>query len=71
MKMVSIMWHSHMNMFVKAGSNLSDILQLSTYSTKKLEKEPERLDAVLEDAADADIIFLYRSAENFRETMAA
>ena len=71
MKMVSIMWHSHMNMFVKAGRNLSDILELKTYSGKRLEEEPERIDEVLEEAAGADILFLYRSAENFWEPIEA
>ena len=69
MKMVSIMWHSHMNMFVKAGRNLSDVLELRAHSAKNLEEDPERIEAVLEDAADADILFIYRSAENFWETV--
>lgn len=47
MKIVSIMWHSHMNLFVKAGRNLSDVLQLNAYSTKRSEEEFERIDAVL------------------------
>jgi len=69
MKMVSIMWHSHMNMFVKAGRNLTDVLELTAYSSKKLEEEPERIDTALSEAAEADVIFLYRSADTFWDSI--
>lgn len=69
MRMVSIMWHSHLNMLVKAGHHLSDLLELKAYSTKKLEEEPERLAAVLKESATADILFIYRSNENFWDTI--
>ena len=69
LKMASIMWHSHLNMFVKAAQNLSDLVELTAYSTKKLEEEPERLAAVLKEAAEADILFIYRSSENFWDTI--
>ena len=51
MKIVSIMWSSYVNMLVRASKNTNDILQLSAYSSKALEQDPEKLDAVLQEAA--------------------
>ena len=67
MKIVSIMWSSYVNMLVRASKNTNDILQISAHSSKMLEQDPEKLDAVLQEAANADIIFLYRSSEQFWE----
>ena len=69
MKIVSIMWSSYVNMLVRASKNTDDILQLSAYSSKALEQNPEKLDAALQEAANADIIFLYRSSEQFWESI--
>ncbi|HAV42442.1 TPA: cobalt chelatase [bacterium] len=66
MKIVSIMWQSYINMLVKASKNV-DFVEIRAYSAKRLEQEPERLDSVLEEAACADCIFLYRSTEGFWE----
>ena len=67
MKIVSIMWSSYANMLVRAAGNLAGILEVSAYSSRVLEEDPEKVDAVLKEAADADIIFLYRSSEGFWE----
>jgi len=69
MKIVSIMWSSYANMLVRAARNVADILEVSAYSSRVLEEDPERLDAVLKEAANADIIFLYRSSEGFWEVI--
>lgn len=69
MKIVSIMWQSYMNMLLRASKNVGDSIELKVYSTKKLEEEPERLEAVLAEAEGADVILLYRSTEGFWETM--
>ena len=69
MKIVSIMWSSYANMLVRAARNLADILEVSAYSSKVLEEDPEKVDAVLKEAACADIIFLYRSSEGFWEVI--
>jgi len=69
MKIVSIMWSSYANMLVRAARNVADILEVSAYSSKVLEEDPEKVDAVLQEAADADIIFLYRSSEGFWEVI--
>jgi len=69
MKIVSIMWQSYINMLVRISRNVTDIVKIKAYSSKRLEEEPERLEAVLEEAAGADIIFLYRSTEGFWETI--
>lgn len=67
MKIVSIMWSSYINMLVRASKNTNDILQLSAHSSKTLDEDPEKLDKVLQETANADIIFLYRSSEQFWE----
>ncbi|MBU4320188.1 MAG: cobaltochelatase subunit CobN, partial [Nitrospinae bacterium] len=69
MKIVSIMWQSYMNMLVRASKNVGDSIELKVYSTKRLEEETERLEAVLAEAEGADAILLYRSTEGFWETM--
>ncbi len=69
MKMVAIMWQSYLNMFLHACRDLSDRMESKVYSSKKLEEAPERLDAVLEEASRADMIFLYRANESFWETI--
>lgn len=63
------MWQSYLNMLVRAGRNVENLVQLKTYSSRKLEEEPERIETILRGAAEADIIFLYRSSENFWETI--
>ncbi|PIY18891.1 cobalt chelatase [Candidatus Desantisbacteria bacterium CG_4_10_14_3_um_filter_40_18] len=69
MRIVSIMWQSYLNMLVRASRNVGDLVELKAYSSKRLEEEPERLESVLEEAARADIILLYRSTEGFWETV--
>lgn len=69
MKIVSIMWSSYASMLARAQRNLSDTVSVSAYSSKALEQEPEQLDAALQEAAEADILFLYRSSEAFWESI--
>ncbi|WP_449245025.1 magnesium chelatase subunit H [Desulfobacca acetoxidans] len=69
MKIIAIMWQSYLNMFLHACRDLPEEIKVKAYSSKKLEEAPERLDAVLEEAAGADVLFLYRSAEGFWETI--
>ncbi|MBU1800630.1 MAG: cobaltochelatase subunit CobN [Bacteroidetes bacterium] len=71
MRIVAIMWHSHLNMLVKASKNVAESVELKAYSAKKLDDEPDILEAVLEEAAKADAILLYRSSEGFWETIEA
>ncbi|MFH1860969.1 MAG: cobaltochelatase subunit CobN, partial [bacterium] len=68
MKIVSIMWQSYLNMLVRASKNV-DFVEFKGYSAKRLQEEPKRLEAALEEAKSADIIFLYRSTEGFWETI--
>ena len=65
MKIVAIMWQSYMNMLVRTGRNVKDLIELKAYSAKRLDEEPERLENVLNEAERADAILLYRSNENF------
>ena len=69
MKMVAIMWQSYLNMFLHGCRDLSDQMEIKVYSSKKLEEAPERLDRVLEEASDSDVLFLYRSSEGFWEAI--
>ena len=64
MKIASIMWNSHLPLLVQAGAAL-DFAQCVFYSSREFEDEPERLDKALAAFADADLILLYRSSENF------
>ena len=68
MKIVTVMWQSYLNMFMQASRDLSGQMEFKTFSSKKLEEEPERIESVLKEAARADIVFLYRSTEKFWET---
>jgi len=68
MKITAIMWNSYVPMFVRAGKNI-DWLDLTIFSSKTLEKEPEKTEKILETLKDADIIFLYRSSEPVWETI--
>ncbi len=67
MKIVSIGWLSYAEMLTKASKNVKDIMELKVYPSSKLEKEPEELEQVLKEAAEADIILLYHSGESFWE----
>ena len=69
MKIVAVVWDSYANMLVRAQQNLSDIISLSVYSSKVVEQRPDKLDAVLCEAAGADMLFFYRSSEPFWEIM--
>ena len=65
MKIVSIMWSSYAGMLLRASKNVKDIVDVSAYSSMSLEKKPERLDRVLDEASKADALLLYRSTEAF------
>jgi cobaltochelatase CobN len=67
MKMVAIMWQSYLNMFLRAAGNVSDRMEIKAYSSKRLEEAPEKIESVLEEAAGADVLFLYRASEAFWE----
>ncbi|MEW6607508.1 MAG: cobaltochelatase subunit CobN [bacterium] len=69
MKIVSIMWQSYINMLVRASKNVKDFAEIKAYSSKRLEQEPEKIEAILNEMAKAHIIFLYRSTEGFWETI--
>jgi len=69
MKMVAIMWQSYLNMFLRAAGNVSDLMEIKAYSSNRLEEAPERLESVLEEAARADVLFLYRASEGFWEAI--
>ena len=69
MKIVAIMWQSYLNMFIHACRDLAHLMEVKAYSSKKLEEEPERIDRVLEEAAKADLVFLYRANEAFWESV--
>ena len=69
MKIVSIMWQSYMNMLLRASRNVGDSIELKVYSTKRLEEEPEKIEAALKEAETADAILLYRSTESVWEMM--
>ncbi len=64
MKILSIMWQSHMNMLVRASKNIEDIVELKVYSSKGLEAGAYG-DTPLLEAERADVILLYRSTEGF------
>lgn len=69
MTMVAIIWQSYLNTFLHACKELSGLMQVKVYSSKRLEEAPERLDSVLAEAAEADLLFLYRSTEGFWESI--
>ncbi|MBA3017492.1 MAG: cobalt chelatase, partial [Desulfobacteraceae bacterium] len=68
MKVTAIMWNSHVPMLVRASKNI-DWLDLTLFSSRTLEREPEKTEKILEKLKDADMIFLYRSAEPIWETI--
>lgn len=65
MKIVSIMWSSYAGMLLRASKNVKNIIEVSAYSSMSLEKDPEKLDQVFEEAEKSDALFLYRSTEVF------
>lgn len=67
MKVVSIMWDSHCRTVVKAWKVLEGIMDVNVYSSRRLEEEPEQIDAALKQAESADAILLYRSTESVWE----
>lgn len=64
MKIVSVMWNSHIPMLVRSAQKL-DFLDLKAFSSKTLENDPSRMEEVLRELEDANIILLYRSSEGF------
>lgn len=62
LKIVSIVWQSYYNAVLRASKSIKEF-KIKVYSARVLDSKPERLDEVLKEIKDADILFLYRSTE--------
>lgn len=62
LKITAIVWHSHATTMRRAGELLKDIVELRVYSARSLDEGKEDMDSALDDLADADLIFFYRSS---------
>jgi cobaltochelatase CobN len=69
MKLLAIMWDSHCGTLKRASKNLEGVIDVRIYSSRRLEEEPEKMDAALKEAETADAILLYRSTESVWEMM--
>lgn len=69
MRLVSIMWDSHCSTVKRAGKALEGIMDVKIYSSRRLEEEPEKMEAALKEAETADAILLYRSTESVWEML--
>lgn len=69
MRLVSIMWDSHCSTVKRAGRALEGIMDVKIFSSRRLEEEPEKIEAALKEAETADAILLYRSTESVWEMM--
>ncbi len=63
MKLVSIIWQSYSNMLKRAAKNVEDLMEVKLYPSRYLEKNPEKVDEMLAQAKEADIVFIHRSTE--------
>ncbi|GAB6182397.1 hypothetical protein JCM13991_01380 [Thermodesulfovibrio hydrogeniphilus] len=68
LKILSIVWQSYYNMLYKVSKNINDF-SVKVYSARILDSEPEKLDKILKEIEDSDIIFLYRSNEAIWESI--
>lgn len=66
LKILAVVWQSYYNMLLKASKNINEF-SLKVYSARVVENEPERLNSVLKEMEDADILFFYRSNESVWE----
>lgn len=69
MRLVSIMWDSHCSTLKRASKALEGIMDVKIYSSRRLEEEPEKIEAALKEASAADAILLYRSTESVWDMM--
>lgn len=69
MKIIVITWQSYYNMFYKVSKKIKD-LNIKVYSARVLEKEGEKLKAVLDEIKGSDLLLVYRSTqESFWEIL--
>jgi len=61
-KITAVMWHSHTTTMRRAGELVKDVLEVKVYSARFLDEGKEDLAVALEDMAQSDLIFFYRSA---------
>jgi len=69
-KIAAIMWSPFMATFLQ-GAELCPEVELSLFSSKELDQQPELLDQFLAKAAQAEVVFLYWSIEFFWEDLGA
>uniref|UniRef100_A0A7C3UXV9 Cobaltochelatase subunit CobN n=1 Tax=Desulfobacca acetoxidans TaxID=60893 RepID=A0A7C3UXV9_9BACT len=69
-KLAAILWNPFMSTGV-AGARLCPEVEVSLFSSKDMDQQPELLDHFLAKAAQAEVIFLYWSIEGFWEELAA
>ncbi|GAW92115.1 cobaltochelatase subunit CobN, partial [Calderihabitans maritimus] len=61
-KITAVMWHSHTTTMRRARELVKDVLEVKVYSARFLDEGKEDLADALEDMAQSDLIFFYRSA---------
>ena len=69
MRLLSIMWDSHCSTVKRAARALEGIIDVKIFSSRQIEEEPEKMEAALKEAKNADAILLYRSTESVWEMM--
>ena len=69
-KLAAVLWHPFLPTAV-AGARLCPEAEVSLFSSKEMDQQPELLDHFLAKAAQAEVIFLYWSIEGFWEELAA
>ncbi|WP_448384396.1 cobaltochelatase subunit CobN [Desulfosoma sp.] len=65
MKVIGIIWQSYYNLLYRAAGHVSNVLDVELYSARVLDKDPDRLEKVLDAMEEADLVLLYRSVESF------
>jgi cobaltochelatase CobN len=71
MRLISIVWDSHYNTVKRAAKTLQELMDITVFSSRRLEQDPEKMEDALKEAANADAILLYRSTESVWELMEA
>ncbi|MCG2735242.1 MAG: cobaltochelatase subunit CobN [Candidatus Methanoperedenaceae archaeon] len=62
-KIASIMWNSYVPMLIKANQNVG--FELSVFSSKNMEENPDIVEKAMQAFEEADLILLYRTSDLF------
>ncbi len=69
MKIVAIVWQSYYNLLFKSAKKLNHVADIRVYSSRVLDKDPERLKEAIGELKTADVVFFYRSNEPIWEIL--